>query len=241
MKFAIIGFGDFGKLLAKLLPQNETILVVDPHKKTDTGQLHYGVIEEAARADIVFLAVPFSSMAIVCQQLAAYVKSATIVVDVCSIKIRSTELLSQYFSGICQFVSTHPLFGPNSVPVAQDAVGKQLVWCSQNTPNTQPLRDVFERHMGLHIIEMSAEQHDKEMAWIHALTFFVGRTLGEMNIPSFQLSTGYFEEMLDLVQLDNLQSNDLFATVEKYNPYASAMRELFIEQANAVHQKIEQL
>lgn len=236
MRVAIIGYGDFGELLARLLPDSFDLLIVDINQnKTLPDNASYVDMATLSDADVICIATPYDSMESICDQLVHIVGRGSTILDVCSVKSKPAALLEKYFSGRCNFVATHPLFGPNSAPDREQVRDKQLIWCELNSSgDVSAARQLFE-DLELEIISMTPDAHDREMAWIHALTFFVGRSLGDMKIPEFMLSTGYFDELLDLVRLDSAQSNDLFLTVEQHNPYAASMRERYIAQAVTIH------
>lgn len=84
---------------------------------------------------------------------------------------------------------------------------------------------------------MSADEHDRTMAQVHALTFFVAHSLREMNLPTPQFMTPSYRELLDLVELDKRHSSDLYNTIQNGNPYAAGMREAFIACAQEIDAK----
>ncbi len=240
-KISIIGNGDFGALLSRLLPETLELLMHDSDQsKPLPDNAKWVELPEAATADIVFIATPFEAMPELCKRLAAHVCKDTIVADLCSVKVKPAELLQRNFLGKANFVSTHPLFGPNSAPNRDAAQGKELVWSElEGGGDTEPLRALFN-DLGLRVIEMNPEEHDKEMAWIHALTFFIGRALVEIDIPELQLSTGYFEKLLALRDLEKTQSYDLFTTVERHNPQAGAIRQNLMKVFTELEYAIQQ-
>ena len=127
---AIIGYGDFGKLLASLLPRRMTIRVIDinePHI-LPTNVTYSQDIMSVSGAEVVFLAIPYDAMPGVCKALTNIVDPNTIVADVCSVKIKPAQLLESSFGDTCRYIATHPLFGPNSAPDRISARGKQLAW-----------------------------------------------------------------------------------------------------------------
>jgi hypothetical protein len=88
-------------------------------------------------------------------------------------------------STICRqsvhIVPTHPLFGPQSV--ARDGLaGRQLVICPARGDQHLKVAALGEE-LGLRVQITTAEEHDREMAYVQALTHLVGRTLGGMHDP----------------------------------------------------------
>jgi prephenate dehydrogenase len=87
---------------------------------------------------------------------------------------------------------------------------------------------------------MSPEEHDKEMAWVHGLTFFVGRALLNMNPPQSELSTHYYQKLIDLVEVEKHHSTELFLTIQRGNPYAEAIRREFIDKISKLKHNVDE-
>jgi prephenate dehydrogenase len=85
---------------------------------------------------------------------------------------------------------------------------------------------------------MSAEQHDKAMADVQALTFFVARGLAAAGVSETPFMTPSFKRLLDLVQLDRAHSPDLFNTIELGNPFAAAVRERFVNSVTTLQKEL---
>ena len=88
---------------------------------------------------------------------------------------------------------------------------------------------------------MTPDEHDQQMAWVHALTFFVGRGLLELHIPEVQLDTGYYQKLRDLYELEQTHSRALFDTIEAGNPYAASVRQKFQETLQRLDKEIAEV
>ena len=75
------------------------------------------------------------------------------------------------------------------------------------------------KKLGLHIEEMTAKEHDKAMAYAHALTFTVGRVLNRLKLDDLEIVTPSFQKLLDVAELDSKHSDELFDTITKGNAY----------------------
>lgn len=239
MKFGIIGHGSFGKLLADILSEHGQVYVYARNKSSDESddQKEYVSLEKAASADVVIMAVGLEPLEQVSGQLASLVKKDTIVVDVCSVKIKPTEIITRNLGGKCRLLFTHPLFGPHTAKDGKIA-GKSIVVCPFDFKGKEKIMKFLEDKLGLKVIEMTAEEHDQEMAWVHGLTFFVGRGLMELNPPKSDLSTGYYQRLLDLVELESTHSLELFNTVQKGNPFAADIRRELIDKLEMINKEI---
>lgn len=239
MTFGIIGYGSFGKLLNDLLRQHGevSVHVRNKEQKPDLQGANFVSFDEVASAKVVILAVGLDSLDETSKSLAEKVSENTIVVDVSSVKTKPVEILNKNLGDKCRLLFTHPLFGPQTVGDSS-AAGESIVVCPFEFDGKEKVMDFLENKLGLKVLELTAEEHDKEMAWVHALTFFVGRGLMKLNPPKSPLTTGYYQKILDLVELESSHSIELFNTVERGNPYAADIRAKFIKELGFIDQEI---
>lgn len=234
MTFGIIGYGSFGQLLADILSDHGEVRV---YKRDNEGVAQFVTFEEAADTDVVILATGLSSMDEISKKLAEIIKPDTIVADVCSVKLKPVEILTKNLSGKCRILATHPLFGPHTVE-GKSVAGKNIVLCSEQIEGKDKIVAFLQDNLGLKVIEMSPEEHDREMAWIHALTFFVSHGVMKLNPPKSELTTGYYQKLLDLVELESTHSIELFNTVQKGNPYAAEIRRKLLEELTQIDSEL---
>lgn len=239
MTFGIIGYGSFGKLLYDILSAHGEVSVYVRNKaqKPDLSGANFVSFEKAASADVVIPAVGLDSLDEVGKQLAQYVSKDTIVADVSSVKVQPMEILDKNLKSKCRLFYTHPLFGPQTVEGGSVA-GKSIVVCPFNDPGQEKIMEFLKDKLQLEVIKMTAEEHDREMAWVHALTFFVGRSLAKLDPPKSRLTTGYYQKLLDLVELEQAHSIELFNTVERGNPYSAEVRKKFIKELLDIDEEI---
>lgn len=240
MTFGIVGYGSFGRLLANALSKHGEVAVYKRsggNEQTDKN-IKFADFEQTARADVVILAVGLDSLEGVCEKLAGIVKPKTLVVDVCSVKIKPTKIMNKYLAGKCRILATHPLFGPHTVQ-ADSIAGKCIVVCPNGAEYETKMVDFLENKLKLRVIEMSPEEHDKEIAWVHGLTFFVGRGLTKLDPPKSKLTTGYYQKLLDLVELESTHSIELFNTVERGNPFAADIRKKLLKGLNEIDSELK--
>ncbi len=221
-----------------LSPHGEVVVYKKGGALGDSGDIKFVNFEDVIKSEVIILAVGLSSMSEVCKDLAGRVSPHTIVVDVCSVKMKPLEIMNEYLKDKCQIMATHPLMGPHTTK-ADDLTGKNIVICSPGLKNQDKINDFLSATLGLNIIEMTAEQHDKEMAWIHGLTFFVGRGIMNLDPPRSDLTTGYYQKLLDLVELESTHSIELFNTIQKGNPFAADIRESLLKQLQKIDSEIK--
>jgi len=230
LSFGIIGYGAFGEQVAHILSPHARV-VVSSRREIPVYDLPHNVtvgsVNDVATCDVVILCNELSALDENCKQLTNLVLPSTIVMDVCSVKQRPALILQKRLGGKCKLLATHPLFGPQTAPIGRTN-GKKMVWHEVSGGPFPELERFFAGTLGLNIIKMSPEDHDKQMAWVHCLTFFVGRGLMELNPPDSELTTNYYERLLSVVNLEKQHSYELFRTVQLGNFFSGKIRKELI-------------
>lgn len=233
----IVGFGAFGRLAATQLASRFAIGVhdVDPTAVAirDASVTRMTLIE-AATCDVVLVAVPVQVMKAVIVAIAAHVRPGATVIDVASVKLLPSQWLARHIPETTHIVATHPLFGPQSA--AQALAGRQLVICPIRGDRHLKVAALGEE-LGLRVRITTADDHDREMAYVQALTHLIGRSLSEMAIPDEQLKTQTYQHLLDLTGLIGTDSFELFTAIQTMNPYAAPVASDFVARATALLQQ----
>jgi prephenate dehydrogenase len=88
------------------------------------------------------------------------------------------------------------------------------------------------QQLGLKIIEMTAEEHDRQMAAVQAVPFILGRIATKLGLDdAMALQTPSRLAVRKLEWLDQVQSEELLRTIVAFNPQALRMLEGVIEAA----------
>lgn len=229
MTIGIIGFGSFGKFMAEKLSSHGAVKVYDRHERVTTWQASF---EEVAACDYVVLSIPLGAYHETLERLAEAMPRTSVLVDVCSVKEQPIKLIRQYLPEQA-LVATHPLFGPESANVSLR--GQTMVMCPE-VSDAVPYAEVkkFAEALELHVVELRAEEHDREMAVVQGLTFFIARTLDDMKLGKQGLSTPSFQRLLRLAELEQHHSAELFYTIQQGNAHTSAIRQAFLAAARAI-------
>ena len=180
---------------------------------------------------VIFLCIPLDAYPQVLDQLAPHLDTETLVVDVCSVKVMPAKLLAKHLPDHKNILLTHPLFGPQSW---NNGTQLDLVVTSEMDDKAKEIVTYCDKTLGLRILHMTNEEHDKRMAEIHALTFFIARALTKLDLQSEPFMTPSFQKLLDLVALDESHSEALFRTIENGNPFAADERKKFLDELNAI-------
>jgi len=240
----IIGFGSFGSLLARLVAPYATVLVYDRRRVNVPlpANVRKAPFKEVARCPVIVIATDLTGVAPVCARLAPLVNPQTIVMDICSVKMKPAHIMIEELGQSCRLLATHPLFGPNSIARSgASCKGMVMVWHELAGGPFPELEALFAEKLGMSIRRMTPEEHDRQMAWVHALTFFVGRGLVMMDIPEPELDTGYYQKLRDLFELEKTHSRALFDTIEAGNPYAADIRQRFITTLQQLDSEVRRI
>lgn len=239
-RIGIIGLGGFGSFLAAHLARFVDVTVHDiVDRRVDAADIgvEWGTLEEAASKDVLILAVPLNSLKVVLRQLSDGVRRELLVLDVCSVKHVPIQLMREHLPH-AELVGTHPLFGPESAKgglLGHTIVLCPIVVCSAHLRH---LRTFCSRDLGLNIIEIGPEEHDRQMATVQGVTHFIARAASEIGIGPSNLSTAAYRHLLEVTRLLKNDSWDLFETIQQGNPFAREMRRVFMEKLKELESRI---
>ena len=238
-RLGLIGFGAFGQLIAQQLAGRFAISVHDPNA-LEGAVAAAGAqplpLAEVAAADIVILAVPVQAMEAAIIAAAPHIRPGATVIDVASVKLLPSQWLEQHMPADAHIVPTHPLFGPQST-ARGGLAGRQLVICPVRGDRHRKVAALGEE-LGLRIRITTADDHDREMAYVQALTHLIGRSLAQMDIPDERLKTRTYQHLLDLTELIGNDSFELFSAIQTMNPHAPPVVEDFVARAAALLAKV---
>ena len=244
--FGIIGYGRFGKLMAKTLANFGEVLVFD-HKFPNGGDIPEKIsnlrlvsMAEVAQVDILFLTVPIANFESLCRELSPMLSAKTIVIDTCSVKVYPAKIMSAVFPRHQPYAATHPLFGPDSV-ARLGLAERKLVFCPLNLDDNQKneLLNLFAK-LKLAVVETTPDDHDRQMARSQALVHFLGRALSSLQLESQEISTPDYESLLRIDSLVNNDTWQLFLDMQTYNPYTPFMRLILRQSMADLDEKIRQ-
>ncbi|MBC7450323.1 MAG: prephenate dehydrogenase/arogenate dehydrogenase family protein [Cytophagales bacterium] len=236
----IIGFGGFGQFMVKYIQPHFSITVHDVMDLSSVAAekgLTWGSLKEAASKDIVVVAVPVQFLEPVLIEIRDFLKPGAIVADVSSVKVKPIELMLKYLPAHVEIIGTHPLFGPQS---GKNGIkGLNVVVCPVRTKKARSIIRFLGTILELNVLERTPVTHDKQMAYVQALTHFIGRSINEMDIPDVEQKTPAYQYLLDIKRNLGSDSMDLFLTIELENPYAKEVREQFMGALKNLNDRLE--
>ncbi|MEM7621763.1 MAG: prephenate dehydrogenase [Planctomycetota bacterium] len=235
----VIGLGSFGGLLAGALAEHAPVAAFDP----DPGALvPDGVarrsFEEVCAADVVVACVNLQQLGGVLARAASHLRVGALVCDVTSVKVEAVRLLRAHVPAGCGVLATHPLFGPQTVR-EQGLAGQRVAVCPVRISPALwgRVTAVLAGAMGLELIEVEPDEHDREMALVQALTHLVGHAAASLELPELRLGTLAYQRLRQLAMNIGGDSEALFEVIQNANPHAAAVRARFVEAVDGVRRR----
>ncbi|HMU05528.1 MAG TPA: prephenate dehydrogenase [Saprospiraceae bacterium] len=237
MKITVIGLGLIGGSIAKDLKSQLNVKVygVDASESHQKLALDHGLVHEIVSfeeglkvADIVILAIPVDKIEGILPNILNLINEKTTVIDVGSTKSEICHAISLHPKR-SRFVAAHPLAGTEfSGPTAA------LKGLFQNKKNiiTEPEKSdedalesalkVFES-LGMVTSFMTAEEHDKHLAYVshlsHVSSFMLGLTVLDIEKDEkqiFDLAGTGFESTVRLAKSNPKTWSAIFGKNKKY-------------------------
>ena len=194
----------------------------------------------ARESDIVIISVPIRYTEKVIRDVAPLMRSGALLTDVTSVKEMPLQVMQKYVAEGVSYVGGHPLFAPST---AWD--GQNFILCKGvDGQHVQWYKDVLVS-CGVNIIEMTAQEHDQHMAVIQCLTHFsaisLGSALEKMNYDlemGESIATAVYQMRLYGVGRILAQDAMLYADIQKYNPYAKKVSDIYCEAVRNLSESI---
>lgn len=240
-RFSIIGFGAFGSLWAKLLDPFGTVKISSRSMKSGIKQVS---LKEALASDFVFLSVPMRETEKTIRKIGKLLKTKVqpwpVIIDVCSVKVLPALWLKNYLPKTCEFLPMHPMFGPQSA--AKGIKGLQLVICPKDGRISQEkleqLKKIFKK-MAFEIIEITAQEHDKQSAVSLAFVHYLGRIVQEIKLPRPTIRTKGWDHLEALKDHVANNSWELFIDLQQLNIESQKWRRKIKSAIKIIDQAID--
>lgn len=220
------GDGGMGRMLGGAL--SSIGHAVDAYDREDPRP-----IDDAVRAaDVVMVSVPMPLAADMVRRIAPLVRPDALLCDVNSLK---KEVCDAYRShGVSETLGLHPMFGPSVSSMRR----QKVVVCPVSAgPRAAALLDDLAA-LGAELIEATPEDHDRMMAVVQVLVHFrtlvMGEALRRTGVPiarSLAFTSPIYRLELAFTGRLFAQAPELYAAIERDNPYGAEVRATFQQAA----------
>ncbi len=236
----IVGFGRFGKLTARYLAKDFSVVVStrsDKDAEINACGARPVPFETACGQPIVILCMPISAMRDTLRQVGPLLKEDALVVDVCSVKVYPVQWMRELLPASVSILPTHPMFGPDSA--ASSLQDRKIVLCPERIDSDQykKIRAWLEGQ-GLIVLQTTAQEHDEKIAVSLALTHLIGRSLSAFGARELDIDTEGYKRLMHILGVVSHDTWQLFEDMHTYNPYAKQKRQAFIDAMTGIHERL---
>lgn len=245
VKFGLIGNGQFGGLLIKLLLQftNGTIVVVSRRVlQVSDKRVTAGSYSDLAQCQYIFPCVPISKLEEVLIELKPSLTSQNIIIDVSSLKLYPKKVLSTILPDT-QVVLTHPMFGPGTVAQKNgviDGLRMTMENLSCNVEDYKELTHFFKDVLKLDVIEMNADEHDKSAAHFHFISQYTSQMLRLLNIEKGEIDTESYRQLLLFIHMVKTDKRLILEMLE-FNPYCKKVHENIMAIQTSLNEELKKI
>lgn len=238
----ILGYGHFGKFLHELTEQFFPEVTVKIHSRHIGERNHLFVsFEEACDSDLVIMCGAISEYEEQIKQTALTAPPDAILIDVATVKKFTSKLLREHANGR-KFISTHPMFGPESYKKHRgDVSGFRIVVTDYVLSNDDVvlLKNLFAQ-LGFVVVEMTADEHDERLAHSLFVTHYIAQTMGKTGIKRTNMDTLSFQFLMDAVE-SVIDDTELFEDVYRHNPYCHEVARKLHQASDEVYESLQRL
>lgn len=219
MKVGIIGGSDgLGKTLVYYFRDEFDVFITgrDHNKGRNVAEeLNVNYIESNAGlaniSDILVVSVPIHHTSEVIREVAPFMKSGSLMVDVTSVKEEPSKTMAETLPESVEYIPTHPIFGPRTTQLDNQVI---VLTPDRKGKWYDKVYRYLERK-NMRIVETTAEKHDFMMSIVQILTHF-----------SFISTASAIEKLkVDLNETEDYESPiynlmiDMIARIVSQNPY----------------------
>ncbi|MGH7243499.1 MAG: prephenate dehydrogenase/arogenate dehydrogenase family protein [Phycisphaerales bacterium] len=243
---SILGFGAFGRFMTSHLRSHFDVRVCDSVDRDSDARVA-GVLSttlaDAAIADVIVLAVPVQQLQGLLQQLAPLLAarpSPALVVDVASVKVKPIAFMRDLLPPETEIIGTHPLFGPQSGKHGIE--GLPIAFCPVRASDERIacVRSFLSQTLKLKVLDVTPEEHDRQMAYVQGLTHLVSRAAAALDLPRTELETVAYKRFAEMSESLAGDSWELFKTIENENPFAAEVRSQFARHLAELELKLRE-
>ena len=242
IRVGVIGFGRFGKLVARILAskfEGVQILVFARRRKKlgISGSIEFANLDKVCNCDVIIPCVPISAFEEVIKSVCRKVKRGALLIDVCSVKVYPVEVMRKYIPANVEVLATHPTFGPDSIKGGLKGLAIVLYGVRISPSRLAEVKQGCQ-DIGLKVIEMSPQEHDKLMAFSLAYTHLIGRIGERIQVRNATIGTRGFAQLLKVQGYVVNDTFKLFRDVQNFNPYAKEMRAQVRQALNKIEAEL---
>ncbi len=240
-RLGLFGLGAFGRLIVKHLSPYFDIYAYDPSPHARAFARRHNVtlttLEEAASCRIVVLAAPIRALHDLAREIAPYVHPRALVIDVGSVKMKPSKWLLETMPESAYILCTHPLFGPQSA--RKGIHDLEIVVCPVRLRRLAPIIRFLKETLDLKVTVATPEEHDRALAAVQGLTHLIAKVMSGLEPLPTQHTTKSYDLLMQGIGLVSGDSDELFLSIERDNPFAADVRKRFFSEIDSLRGRLE--
>jgi prephenate dehydrogenase len=216
----IVGFGAFGRLIARHLHARFRLYVFDPAPPDvschEVRHVTVADLPTVAGCGIVVLAVPVDQFAAAIATIRPHLRPGTLVLDVGSVKVGPCAVMRRDLPDDVEILGTHPLFGPQS---ARNGIrGLGIALCPIRGRSAMRVAAFLRAGLGLKVVLTTPEAHDRQATVAQGLTHRIAAVLLRMEPLPSRMTTASFEMLMRAVEMVRHDAPSVFNAIGQANP-----------------------
>ncbi|OHD14024.1 MAG: hypothetical protein A2Z96_04645 [Spirochaetes bacterium GWB1_48_6] len=239
MDVGVYGMGRFGAFWAQELAKYHRVKVYNRSDRPLPVGVMAATLEEVCLSETLFLCTAINSLPDVLRQISPLLGPGTLVADTCSVKVMPSKWMLEILPPETPLLATHPMFGPDSAKAGTQGLPLVLYPLRHATEGAWFWKKSFETQMGLQVLEMTPDEHDRTAAYTQGITHLIGRVLGDLKLQPSPMATKGYRSLLEIVQQTCNDPYQLFLDLQTFNPYTKEMRHQVQESFTRTREVLE--
>ena len=236
----IAGYGRFGRTLAELLlDSGRKLCAYDPGGEVPPSIRAESPAALARGAKIVILAVPLPLFRAALLELRPHLTPEHTVLDVGSVKVMPARVMGELLGDAVPWVATHPLFGPTSLALGERPLRVAICPNPRHPHAVQAVTELY-RAIGCAPFDQDPDEHDRTMAYTHALTYFVTKGMLDIGVDRINEAPPSFRAMAQTIAAVRSDAGHLFSALHRENPHAPRARQELLGALTAANELLNQ-
>ncbi len=193
---------------------------------------------ELLQSPVLFVCTAISAFEEVISKIGTKLSPGTLLIDTCSVKSHPVAVMEKNVPEGVEILATHPMFGPDSARDGFD--GLPMVMCPVRIEEKRLAKwKSFFQSLGLKILIMTPQQHDREAAFTQGITHFVGRVLADLDLKDSSMATLGYRKLLEIREQTCNDPWQLFLDLQRLNPYTEEMRKSLGRSLTRILEQLE--
>jgi prephenate dehydrogenase len=187
--------------------------------------------QAVSNSDIIIISVPIESTIQVIREISPFIKKASLLLDVTSVKEKPTEVMYESVPEDVEVLPSHPMFGPRIRSLDGQVVVltplKKGEWFKKTVD--------FLKNENARVLVTTPEIHDQMMSIVQGLTHFaylsIAATINKLQVEvkeSRKFASPIYNLMLDMIARIVAQNPYLSYSIQKQNKYIQKIHETFL-------------